>query len=293
MTRRFGLFGLVVQSEIALPAPAAPEGDVDLEIRVGPLPAVLAGALITRRGFEADETSVLLRVEGVGRFWIREGREVVVDAAGGVPLPWLVQPLISSVMAVALQQRGVLTLHGSVVEVAGRAVVIAGPSGSGKSTLAGFLAARGHAIHSDGFAGIVNTRSTPHVLPGPGVQKLWPDSARYLGHDEQAHPRLAPESDKRLIVESRHALRPALPLSGIYVLGSARRPNDTGPLSGRRRAEGLFEHLFMSRFGWGRTGQQAARLLELVQRCPVEVLERPDGPMSWSLEKLAAPILRN
>jgi energy-coupling factor transporter ATP-binding protein EcfA2 len=291
MNQRFGLFGLVVRSEIPLPAPPAPEGDVDLEIRVGALPVVLAGALVTRNAFDADETSVLLRLEGVGRFWIHAGHEVVVDTPADVPLGWLLQSLLSSVMAVALQQRGVLTLHGSVVEVANRAVVIAGASGSGKSTLAGFLAARGHAVHSDGFAGIVNTRSTPHVLPGPGVQRLWPDSARYLGHDEHVLPRLAPASDKRLILEARPALRPALPVAVIYVLGPTTTPAGTGRLFGRRRAEGLFEHLFLSRLGWGRAGQQAARLLELVQQCPVEALARPTGPMNWSLEQLAAPIL--
>ncbi|MEO8257337.1 MAG: hypothetical protein ABI868_08340 [Acidobacteriota bacterium] len=291
MTQRFALFGLVARSEIPLPAPAAPEGDVDLEIRVGALPLTLPGALVRKNGFDADETSVLIRIDDVGRFLVRAGREVVVDMAAGVPLAWLLQPLVSSVMAVALQQRGVLTLHGSVVEVANRAVVIAGASGSGKSTLAGFLAARGHALHSDGFAGIVNAGSAPLVLPGPGVQKLWPDSARYLGHDERAHPRLAPASDKRLILAASPVLRPALPLAAIYVLGPTVTPTGAGRSFGRRRAEDLFAHLFLSRLGWGRAGQQAAQLLQLVQRCPVEVLERPAGPMHRSLEQLAAPIL--
>jgi len=246
----FSVFGLIVRSEIPLPAPVAPVGDADLEIRIGALPLSLSGALVTRIGFDADEASVLIRIEGVGRFWIREGREVVVDPAVDAPLAWLLQPLVSTVMAVALQQRGVLTLHGSVVQVKNRAVVIAGASGSGKSTLAGFLAARGHPVHSDGFAAIVNTLTAPHVLAGPAVQKLWPDTARYLGHDEHAHPRLAPASDKRLIFQSRPPLRPSLPLAAIYVLGPPATGTATGRLIGRRRAEGLFEHLFLSRLGW-------------------------------------------
>src|SRR6188474_3182878 len=72
MHSRVSLFGLTVESEIPLPAPAAGAGPADVTIRFGTVPHLLDGARISRPRFDADDRSVLLRVDRVARFLVRD-----------------------------------------------------------------------------------------------------------------------------------------------------------------------------------------------------------------------------
>ena len=289
MHSRVSLFGLTVESEIPLPAPAAAAGPADVTIRFGPVPRTLDGARISRPRFDAGDQSVLLRVDRVGRFLVRDAREVWVDPQPGAETPWIVHVLLSGVMAVVVQGRGVLTLHASAVRVGHAAVVFAGASGTGKSTLAAYLARCGHVVQSDGFVAFVDTRGTPKVLAGPATQKLWPDAAEWLGLDPM-HPRLAPATRKYLIAQPHTPARDAVPLARIYVLGST-STESSGRSHGSRRLTDLAAHLFMPQVVWGKAGDQAARLLELARSSTVERLGRARGSLETSLPLMGKEVL--
>ena len=197
--------------------------------------------------------------------------------------------LLSGVMAVVLQGRGVLTLHASAVRVGGAAVVFAGASGTGKSTLAAYLASCGHVVQSDGFVAIVDTRATPMVLAGPATQKLWPDAAEWLGLDPM-HPRLAPATKKFLIAAPHTLARDPVPLARIYVLDST-FTESSGRTHGSRRLTDLAAHLFMPHYVWGKAGDQAAKLLELARSTTVQRLARADGSLETSLPMMGKEVL--
>jgi hypothetical protein len=205
---------------------------------------------------------------------------------------WLVQPVLSSVMGVVLQRRGVLTLHASVVRVGDSAWVIAGAAGSGKSTLAEHIARRGQGLHSDGFAAVTVTNGIPAALPGPPVQKLWPDTARHFGLAVEAHPTLAPRTHKRLVVLSRPGDAGPLPIARILVLDRAASAT-SGQSEGRRRLGDLAGQLFLPGVVWGQAAAQAALLFELVRHCSVERLARPSGPMDRSLDEMTKGLLES
>jgi hypothetical protein len=289
MHSRVSLFGVTVDSEIPLPAPLASADPADVTIRFGRVPHTLEGARISRPRSEADDRSVLLRVDRVGRFLVRDAREVIVDPDPGAETPWIVHVLLSGVMAVVLQGRGVLTLHASAVRVGDAAVVFAGASGTGKSTLAAYLARCGHVVQSDGFVAIVDTRGAPAVLAGPATQKLWPDAAEWLGLDPM-HPRLAPATRKFLIAEAHTPARESVPLARIYVLDPT-YTESSGRSRGNRRFTDLAGHLFMPHVVWGKTGDQAARLLELARSSRVERLARAPGPLDTSLPLMGKAVL--
>ena len=232
MHSRVSLFGLTVDSAIPLPAPIAGTGPADVTIRFGTVPPHARRRSHQPAEGHSDDQSVLLRVDRVGRFLVRDAREVIVDPASGAETPWIVHVLLSGVMAVVLQGRGVLTLHASAIRIGDAAAVFAGASGTGKSTLAAYLAGCGHVVQSDGFVAIVDTRATPMVLAGPATQKLWPDAAAWLGLDPM-HPRVAPATRKFLIAEPQTLGAGRLPLARIYVLDSRSRSR-----AGARRAAG-------------------------------------------------------
>jgi hypothetical protein len=289
MHSRVSLFGLTVESEIPLPAPMAGDGPVDVTIRFGTVPHTLAGARISRPRVDADDRSVLLRVDRVGRLLVRDAREVIVDPASGAETPWIVHVLLSGVMAVVLQGRGVLTLHASAVRIGDAAVVFAGASGTGKSTLAAYLGSCGHVVQSDGFVAIVDTSATPMVLAGPATQKLWPDAAAWLGLDPM-HPRVAPATRKFLIAAPDTLARDAVPLARIYVMDST-FTESSGRTQGSRRFTDLAGHLFMPHFVWGKAGDQAAKLLELARTTTVQRLARAGGPLETSLPIMGKEVL--
>jgi hypothetical protein len=287
MTSRFSLYGLTVESEVPLPAPSAGAEPADVTIRFGSVPRSLDAPRISRAELDVDDRSVLLRAGRVGRFLVHDASEVIVDPTPGTETPWILHNLLAGVMAVVLQGRGVLTLHASAVRVGDAAVVFAGESGAGKSTLAAYLATFGDVVQSDGFVAIVNTRTTPTVLAGPVMQKLWPDSAEWLGHDP-AHPRVAPATTKYLIAQPPTTVRESVPLARIYVLDSS-FTESSGRSQGRRRFNDLAGHLFMPHLGWA--GEQAGMLLEVVGNTTVGRLARAPGTLDTSLPAMRKQVL--
>ncbi|MFA5988839.1 MAG: HprK-related kinase A [Sphingomonas sp.] len=94
------------------------------------------------------------------------GGDYVLPQAAPLPLS---QGLLAAEMAMNLQmalgQRRYLLLHASVVERAGRALIMTGESGSGKSTLAALLGAHGWRLMGDEFALVDPATGLLHPFP--------------------------------------------------------------------------------------------------------------------------------
>ena len=129
----YAAYGLRIRSEIALPlSPPSAEGDPDLRIRIGATPEALAASRTGRRAWETAPGLFLLPVDGVARYLVRGGREIVVERVrngDGAVIPFL----LGSVLAACLQLRGMLTLHANAMATDAGAVLFAGHSGQGKS----------------------------------------------------------------------------------------------------------------------------------------------------------------
>lgn len=97
---------------------------------------------------------------------------------GGVPAA-----LFGTVVAIVLALRGLVPLHGSAVEIDGRAVLLAGPSGAGKSTLCEALIQRGGRLVSDDLSAMnaMTGEGVPTLLPGRPAVRLFPDGAPAVG----------------------------------------------------------------------------------------------------------------
>src|SRR3954464_14861332 len=139
----YRLFGLNLRSEIGLAglAPAVEAGVADVEIGFGRVPS---GDYPP--GYSATAGGTLLAVAKVGRYFIREGREIVIEPAEGASERNLRLFLLGSAFGALLHRRGPLPLHANAIDLGRRAVAFSGHSGAGKSTIAAWFHDRGYPV---------------------------------------------------------------------------------------------------------------------------------------------------
>lgn len=128
--------------------------------------------------------------------------------------------LAGTFLAFVLALRGACVLHGSAVEVEGRALAFVGHSGMGKSTLTVAACAGGGRLIAEDVLSI-DTTTTPLCLPGPREVRLRRGSLPVAGGLEQhIGPRTA---DGRFAVHPNMTSLAAVPLDTIVVPRPDRR----------------------------------------------------------------------
>lgn len=267
----YRIFGLTLRSEIALEElPAAADGAVaDAQILYGP-----AGPAEGPNGYSASEQGTLLRIPEVGRFLIREGREILVEPAEGASDRNLRLFLLGSALGALLHQRGLLPLHANAIEMAGEAVAFSGHSGAGKSTIAAWFHDRGHRILTDDVC-VIGFDAAGRALAYPGIPRLrlWREALEASGRDAGEYARSFDAMDKYDVPSERQALEP-LPLAAIYLL---RQAEDAGGGASIERLQGVdaVETMVSNTYRGaylrtiGRTGEHLAACLRVARQVPV------------------------
>ena len=258
------LFGLTIESELPLPAllPALEGVANDVTIRCGLL-----------------EGTADIAVPGVASFAVRDGREILVEAANDVPLRNIRLYLLGSAMGLLLHQRGLFPLHANAVEVNGRALAVAGPSGAGKSTLAAWFHDRGHRLIGDDVCVLQPSSAGVVALPGVPRLRLWGVAIDVTGRQREGLERAYAGDDEwdkwDVPVAPADIVADGLPLGAIYVLEDGPEVRIT-PLTGAAAAEALFAHTYRGEYvATAGAARHWRAVLELLARVPLFRLERP------------------
>lgn len=271
-------YGLRIDSDMPLPELASSTHTIpDVRIRRRPLPA----ATVLRERYECTSDAATFVWPEVGRFRVREGREVEVEVLPGVEERLVRLPLLGAVMAAVLHQRGYLVLHASAVLVDGQVAALVGHKGWGKSTTAAALHARGHALVTDDILAVAPGDGPPRVVSGAPQLKLFPDAAAAaLGDDPATLPALSHQTTKRArTATKRFEATGSWPLAGIYVL-------DRGPALSIEAAPTRQAFVELIRYSYNvlplRETQDPSlpalfrRYAQLAERVPVKYLRRAD-----------------
>lgn len=223
--------GLTVASELELPGAVAappPNGDAQISIRRGTVPASIDGATDRGPTWEMDRDTFLMRVPRLARFLIRSGRDIAVEIEPGAIAYDVTGFVLGSIFGILLHQRGALVLHGSAVARSGRAIAICGHSGAGKSTLAAAMCREGFSFVTDDLCvvGLDDDRQ-PIVLPDGRRLKLWKQSIDKLALAARREEAVR-EGFEKYYIEPFETPQTPPRLSAIYILAEARPPLKAG-----------------------------------------------------------------
>lgn len=290
----YSAYHLRIDSELPLPElPLLPASDGPAEVRVriaaapetGPEGAQQLGPYLW-----AGPREFLLQVPDVARYWIRDGRDIVIDPAPGADEDSLRVFLLGSGFGALLFQRGHLVLHGNAIEVDGRCLVCVGHSGAGKSTLAAEFLRRGHRLLADD---VVPVDADCRALPGFPRIKLWKDTAQRLQIDTAALRRIRPGMEKfDFPVAPQSSGVAPLPLRWVYILRSHNEPDFRfEALQGMDRYLPLRAHTYRLSYlsGMGLKAEHLALAGRLAGRIRLVRVSRPDR--GFRLAELADRIL--
>lgn len=274
-------YGLTIQSALPLPElPPAITTSIDVSIRVGSLDWSPPDPDDPEICFPVHAQETYLFWGQVGKFLIRNGREVVIEPAAEAEERVVRLPLLGAVMAVLLHQRGLLVMHATSVAVNQQAVAFVGVKGQGKSTTAAALYKQGYPLLADDVVALDLTTGLPQVIPGFPQFRLWADAVTTVFEgDLDQLPRVHPQLDKRACRITEGFATESLPLKRLYVLAGGSVPA-IQPLDPQTAIKQLISHSYVARFGNQLLQGQRASLhfqqcMTLAKHAPVCLLERP------------------
>jgi hypothetical protein len=249
------IHGLVVASEVDLPAPRIDARPADVTYRVV-LDATLPPSSHSRTD-DADDPWYVehwmdgrLAVDFPHRATFEVSRTAVAlvrDGAGDADL--VIHLLLAHVLPRVVSLRGDLMLHAAgAVAPSGRAHLFLGDTGAGKSTIVTELVAGGWSLLDDDGVRVTDGVHGLRAVPGAAGVRLLPDAAAALVADvdpglpiAHGHPKRRFAADGRRL---RVAARPA-PIAGVYLLErTAQRGPSLERLRFARAVSTITEHGF-------------------------------------------------
>jgi hypothetical protein len=215
-------FGLNIHSVIPfqeLPVTSSLEKQIDIHIDIDQSIERRIDRLESNRLCIVKAESILFRVPNVATYLIENGNTILMSPIEGSNMDQVRLFLLGTCMGAILIQRRILPLHGSAIEVNGKAYAIVGESGAGKSTLASALLSKGYKLLSDDVIPVsLNELKEPIVTPAYPQQKLWQESLDGFGISSNEYKPIYDRKTKFAIpVSSQFSVSP-LPLAGIFEL---------------------------------------------------------------------------
>jgi hypothetical protein len=214
-------FGFNIGSELELPElteVSDNRGFQDIEIEIGAIPYCEEMENNPYYHFVRDNT-VLFNIPGKANFSIQDGNKITVSPIGGIDMDVIRLYILGTCMGVILIQRKIIPLHGSAVEVDGKAYVFVGESGAGKSTLASAFIKQGHRLLSDDVVPVsFSQNNVPTVIPAYPQQKLWQQSLDYFGKDSKNYRPIYERETKFSVPVESHFSTDVTPIAGVFEL---------------------------------------------------------------------------
>jgi hypothetical protein len=275
---RYKLFGISVESDIVLPEGLVTNDLAEAYIETGSTPLAILDASLNTDFFQASANEFLLWVDGIARYYVKNGQSITVEPAGGTD-DEIRLFLLSSAFGALIHQRGMLPIHASAVTSGGKAYVFAGVSGAGKSTLAAGLLTHGFEFLADDVC-VVTLQESGRILLSPGYpqMKLWDDALSKLGKSSQSLRKIREHITKFALPVQQQFYNQQTTIQTIYILKPGQVQSiSTKTLRGVDKFRTLNANIFRQFLVQGSTQRQQhfQQLYTLVSKIRLVQIERP------------------
>ncbi|MBM7604635.1 hypothetical protein JOC75_002638 [Metabacillus crassostreae] len=254
----YNAFGLYIQSEIKLPeltkAKALKEENdtlmLDLTIKKKDLSIRWKEVSGSNNYFFMHENMFLFNVPDVAIFLVENGERIIVSPTHNSSEDQIRLYLLGTCMGVLFMQRRILPLHGSAIEIDGRAYAIVGHSGAGKSTLASAFIMKGFQLVSDDVIPVTfNDEGFPIVTPAYPQQKLWLESLDEFGIESTNLKPIIDREKKFVIPVEKNFSSKLLPLEGVIELVKTKHEEiEIKQIYNLQRLQTLYRHTYRNVF---------------------------------------------
>ncbi len=288
-------YGLTIESELELPELIEDNGVPEVSVRFGTAPEMPDANIGRNQRVRATKDELLLMVEDVATYYVEGGNRIIVEPIATGDEAAIRLFLLGSAFGALLQQRGYYVLHGSAVEVNGRAFIFSGTSGAGKSTLSATLSQKGYPLISDDVCAIkIQPGQPPTIVSGFPRIKLCKDAAQLLQKDCDTGLPVRTGFEKYNFSIDDVLMKNEVPLGGIFVI---RKSEHEGiriePITGLRKISVLVKNTYRIRFVKIRRDEQ--RMLEQCATLSsrVEVYNLYRGKTGSSAQEIAEYLEKN
>lgn len=242
-------FGLIVASQISLSELSVVRNlkeQIDIEIEVSNLEDMWEELVPATQKYYVGENLILFRILHTAIFCIKDGTKIIVSPMKAADESKIRLFILGTCMGALLIQRKVIPLHGSAIEIDGKAYAIIGESGAGKSTLASALIKRGYKLLSDDVIPVsFSEDNIPIVTPSYPQQKLWETSLIEFGMCKDLYEPIIERENKFVVPVQSHFSKKPLPLAGIFELDKTENKHiELRELKGIERFGILFSHTY-------------------------------------------------
>lgn len=213
---------------------------------------------------------------------MKDGNKIIVDPFNGASEGKIRLYLLGSCIGALLLQRKILPLHGSAVEINGKAYAIVGHSGAGKSTLASSFIKQGFRLISDDVIPVSFVEGTPIVKPSYPHQKLWQQSLIEFGMDYKKFNPLFERETKYQVPVTNFVLKP-IPFAGVIELDKTDGSQiQLREIYGIERLRILLQHTYRRSFipKLGLIDWHFKECLKVIKEIQVMQMHRPTTPFT-------------
>lgn len=280
-------YGLYIQSEIELRGLTLYDGrsgnvEPDVSIVNGSVPESIENPVRSHPAFQAKPGVFLLKVRGIARYLVCDGKRIVVERMPGKTDGEIDVFLMCSVFGALFYQRGLLPLHAGAIRVGDKCALFAGESGAGKSTTVTAFLKRGYKLHADDLSVISPSRRdsapVPLVWPAMPQMKLWVDSLEQAGGPSSQYEKQLPGREKYLVPRVGDFNRQPLLVGKIYVLSKkSEEPVSLENVTGISKFYPLLRNTYRSQYlaALGVKEEHFNSLGQIAERIPVAYVHRP------------------